>query len=489
MGIPNSLKGNKIMRVVLFYPRGYDNSDGKVNISTLAASLPPLGLASIAAVLRKNDHEVILFDAAMEFTVTNDQWTKKILALKPDVVGFSAITYSFHDAYGICEKIKKSNDSIKTIFGGVHVSWGKTLILKHFPAIDVVIAGEGEYAFLNYIEGSKPDTIPGLFYRNENEFKHGPIQNKSNLCIMDDLPFPAYDLINGFPKKYAMALFSYPKHPNASIISSRGCAYQCSYCDRSVFQNSFRWNSPEYTFELIKWLHKDFGVRHVMFYDDLFTLNRKRVSNLCNLLRNSNLKITYNCIVRIGHIDHDLIKELKSSGCWMVHVGIESGDQDILDMHKEGLSLSDIRRDVEQLHNSGLWVKGLFMMGFPGEKENSIKKTITFASSLPLKDANLTAFTPYAGSPISSTISQLGDFDDCFDNWRNMDCVNFVFIPKEAESKEKLEMYYKEFLTHFYNRPFMRKVYRKMMLQSPHSFWRLIKNAGSFLGYAKNMKS
>jgi radical SAM superfamily enzyme YgiQ (UPF0313 family) len=476
------------MKVVLFYPWFHDTQEGKPSIATLAVSLPPVGLMSIAAVLKKNGHEVIIFDASPDYKATVDKWANRIIAQKPDFVGFSTITANFHNAFSVCKKVKGRSSEITTVFGGVHVSWGKGAIIEKFPEIDYVIAGEGEYSFLKLVNGDNPGTIHGLFYRSNGTGGQGPTQDKSTLCAMDDLPFPAYELIEGFPKKYAMALFSYPKHPGASVISSRGCLYHCSYCDRSVFQKSFRWNSPYYTFELVKWLNVDFGIRHIMFYDDLFTLNKNRVAKLCQMLRQYKPRITFNCIVRIGHIDDDLISELKSAGCWMVHAGIESGDQEILDSHKDGISLSIIRNDIESLHKAGLWVKGLFMMGFPGETEMSIQKTIDFACSLPLKDANLTAYTPYPGAPIMDEIESMGTFDKDWSNWSQMDCVNFVFVPKEIESKEMLEKYYGEFIRRFYHRPCMRSVYRKMLFQCPHSYWRLIRHASSFWKYSKKIK-
>lgn len=483
------------MKIVLYYPRNFDNTNGKADLSTLAVNLPPMGIVTIAAVLRNAGHDVVVMDASLRYKVTDDQWVDKIIQEEPDYVGFSTITPNFLRAYKICEGVKEKNSSIKTVFGGVHVSWGMASILDDYPAIDNIVVGEGEYAFRDLVAGKNPANIAGVYGRENGKTVMGPMQSKETLCKMDDLPFPAYDLVEGFPKSYNMALFSYPKHPGANIISSRGCVYKCSYCDRSVFHSSFRWNSPEYTYDLMKFLNKDYGVKHFMFYDDLFTLNRNRVSKLCTLLREGKMKVTFNCIVRIGHIDSDLIRELKSAGCWMVHVGVESGDQDILDGYKEGLTLEAITRDVNKLHNEGLWVKGLFMMGFPGEKISSIQKTIDFAASLPLKEANLTAFTPYAGAPIYNGIEKLGTFDESPENWKNLDCTKFVFVPNEIidevgeeNGKAVLEDYYGKFLSRFYNRKFMHKVYRKMLFQSPHSYWRLLKNAPVFLRYAMGMK-
>jgi radical SAM superfamily enzyme YgiQ (UPF0313 family) len=169
----------------------------------------------------------------------------------------------------------------------------------------------------------------------------------------------------------------------------------------------------------------------------------------------------------------------------MVSVGIESGDQAFLDTHKDGLDLSVVRRDVGLLHQSGLWVKGLFMMGFPGETEQTIRNTIDFACSLPLKDANMTAFTPFPGAPITATINEFGSFDN---DWAKLDCENFVFVPSTIPSRDILERSRAEFYRKFYSRPFMRRhVYPKMVFQSPHSVGRLIRHAPAFLSFRKNL--
>ena len=444
--------------------------------------MPPVGLASIAAALRAGGHEVVIFDAALDCTISNEQWAAHIAGYGPGIVGFSTITSNFCDAYDVCEKVKRLRTPIKTVFGGVHASWGKDSLLQKYGEIDFIIAGEGEYSFCKLASGEPCSSIEGLYFRNGGSIESGPPHTA--LCDMDSLPFPAYDLLNGFPRRYLLPLFGYPAHPGAGIVSSRGCVYQCSYCDRSVFGKNFRWNSPEYTVEQIAWLKKDFGVRHVNFYDDQFTTNRARVARLCDLLKKRKLGVTFNCIVRIGHIDTDLCRMLKTSGCWMVNVGIESGDQVLLDTFKDGLTLAAIRGDVNALYKSGMYVKGLFMMGFPGETEASIIKTREFANSLPLKDANITAFTPFPGAPISASISAAGSLDD---DWSKMDCEHFVFVPRGIPSREFLREQYKLFIKSFYQRPFLWSIYLTMLFQSPHSFWRLIKNARTFLSYFLKM--
>ncbi len=469
------------MKVILFHPRGRAWAPKGRDIHAVACVMAPIGIASIGAVVRNAGHEVVMMDGALDFYCSNQEWAQRIYKEKPDFVGFSATTLGFLDAYDVCSKVKQLESSIKTVFGGVHVSWGKNKIIEDYPLIDYVIDGEGEYAFRDLLATQGKTPVPSVYSQSFPTFS---TQTSYLQCEMDDLPFPAYDLVAGFPKRYQMPLFGYPKHPGAVIISSRGCVYRCTYCDRSVFHKSFRFNSPEYTFEQMKWLSKDFGVRHINFYDDLFTLNRERVAKLCALITEQKINMSFNCIVRVGHIDNELLKMLKKAGCWMVHVGIESGDQKLLDIHKAGVTIEQIKNDVTRVAAAGLWVKGLFMIGIPGENEESMIRTRKFAMTLPLKDANITAFTPFPGAPISQTIHELGTLDN---DWSKMDCENVVFVSHEAQSKEVIERNRNAFIKEFYERKYMRRIYRTMMVQSPHSYWRLIKHAGSFLRYARSM--
>jgi radical SAM superfamily enzyme YgiQ (UPF0313 family) len=473
------------MKIVLFHPRGFASDPQARRLHHLACTMPPIGLASIAAVLRRAGHRVAILDAALFSSVTNEQWALRIAAEAPDLVGFSAITASFLDAYDVARRVKERDHRIRTVFGGPHVSWGKEKILSRFACVDLVIAGEGEHSFCKLADGAPLGDVEGLYFRNGTGVEHGPPPVG---CDLDTLPFPAYDLLEGFPNRYLMPLFSYPRHPGANVISSRGCIYQCSYCDRSVFGRSFRFNSPEYTAGLVEALATDYGVRHINFYDDLFTLNADRVQRLCGLLsqgRRSH-RIRFNCIVRLGHIDDNLIRLLKDAGCFMVNVGIESGDQSILDKHKCGLTLETIRTDINRIAASGIYVKGLFMIGFPGETVASIARTRDFALSLPLAAANLTAFTPFPGAPITQDIAALGSFDD---DWPKMDCEHFVFVPHEIGSREVLVSQYKAFVKAFYQRRQMRPFYRAMLFRSPHSYLRLVRHGLTFASYARGVNA
>jgi anaerobic magnesium-protoporphyrin IX monomethyl ester cyclase len=362
------------------------------------------------------------------------------------------------------------------VVGGVHVSALRGAILERFPAIDVLVTGEGEKAIAELASGTQPEHIQGLVYREGGGIRDNGL--RTDLVELDTLPFPAYHKLDGFPKRFEAALFNYPKAPTATIISSRGCPYQCSYCDRSVYRRSFRYNSADYLYEHMAYLKKEFGIRHVFFYDDLFTFNRERVEKFCGMLRSKPLGMTFNCAVRVGHADDELLRMLKAAGCWMVSLGIESGSPEILARHKTKVSFGEMKDTVKRIQKTGIRAKGLFMMGLPGETEETIQQTTEFINGLELDDMNMTKFTPFPGSPLYQTIHDEGTFEE---RWELMNCLNFVFVPKGIESKERLDELYKRFVKQFYTGRSWTRKFVPLLFKSPDSARRLFMNLPTFL--------
>lgn len=465
------------MRILLVNPFGSNWIEGKRDMSAIAARMPPIGTLSIAAYLMERGHEVDIQNSSAPVTqIGHGDIASKVTSFRPEVVGFTATTSGFNDAYCQAEIIKNMFPDIRIVFGGVHVSALREKILESFPCIDFVVTGEGEKAMTDLVEGKPVETIQGLVFRNGPAIESNGL--RTDLCELDDLPFPAYRKLEGFPHDFEPPLFNYPRAPAATIISSRGCPYQCSYCDRSVYRRSFRFNSAHYLYEHMAYLKREFRVRHIFFYDDLFTFNRKRIEEFCGLLQKKTLRMTFNCAVRIGHVDDDLLKMLKAAGCWMVSLGIESGDPEMLSRHKSNVDLGEMKKTVKQIQRNGLRVKGLFIMGLPGETEETIKRTADFVEELELDDMNITKFTPFPGSPAYKTIHDEGTFHE---DWELMNCMNFVFIPKGINSQERLEELYRQFIKRFYTgKNYVRK-FGPLMFKSPDSTLRLMKNLPAFL--------
>ena len=459
------------MKVLFVHPYGSNWMGSGKDLTTIFNLMPPLGLLSIIAYLEARGIEASIIDCYAT-PLAADTLVAEIVRRAPDVVGFSCTTSSFLEGYGIASLLKERAPDIITVFGGAHVCSVGVEILDGFPAIDYLVIGEGEVSFYELASSGcrNVEAIPGIGYRHDGK---GILSAARELIAdLDTLPFPAYHRLPQFPHRYTLPLFSFPTAPNTSIISSRGCPYSCSYCDRSVFSRGFRFNSPEYIVEHLRMLHRNYGIRHVFFYDDLFTTDRSRVARFCELKERERLPVTYNCIARLEHVDAELLNLLKRSGCWQVNFGIESGDPDLVKKHRKYYGLDDVRHKLRMVKDTGMRVKGLFMVGLPGETEASIRRTMDYALALPLDEINVTKFTPFPGAPIYRNIREHGEFNE---EWPLMNCVNFVFIP-HGMTKEQLEELYNEFIRRFYRRSRIIRGYTAMIWKSPRSVGTMLRN-------------
>ena len=471
------------MKVLFIHPYGSNWMGVGKDLTTVFNLMPPLGLLSIVAYLEARGIQAEIIDCYATPLAASDL-IAEILRRSPDVVGFSCTTSSFLEGYGFAEMLKERAPEIVTVFGGAHVCSVGVSLLDSFPAIDYLVIGEGEVSFYELAASgfSNVEAIPGIGYRREGK---GTLSATRELIAdLDTLPFPAYHRLPRFPRQYTLPLFSFPTEPNTSIISSRGCPYQCSYCDRSVFSRGFRFNSPEYIVEHLKMLNRDFGIRHVFFYDDLFTTDRSRVARFCELKERERLPVTYNCIARLEHVDAELLALLKRSGCWQVNFGIESGVPEVIRKHRKFYGLDDVQRTLKMVKETGMRTKGLFMVGLPGETGETIRRTIDYALALPLDEINVTKFTPFPGAPVYRDIRDHGEFNE---EWPLMNCVNFVFIPR-GMTREQLEGLYDEFIRRFYRRTRIHWGYATMLWKSPRSVLAFLRNLPEILAFELKQK-
>lgn len=474
--------------ILFIHPLGYTAKNAKSDISRMANIMPPLGLAGIAAYLEQFDIHSDIIDCYANpeaDQLIRDYLTRK----KPSFIGLSCTTSSFYDGLRIAEMAKKITPEVKVIFGGVHVSAMKEQILEQFDIIDYTIVGEGEETLGQLLMGSYETLgdIKGLTFRREDE-KAVFTGYRENQLDLDSLPFPAYDKLAGYPNTYLLPIFNYPSTPNASCISSRGCPYSCSYCDRSVFKRSFRYNSAQYLYNHLEYLKNSFGIKHINFYDDQFTFNRQRIEDFARMIIDRPLGMTFNCAARAEHLDAELLNLMKKAGCWMISLGIETGDPNLLARHRQNPDLTMMREKIMLIKAAGIRVKGLLMMGLPGETEKSIRTSQQYVYSLPIDDFNLAKFTPFPGSPVYKNIKEKGpEMGDFNEDWERMDCMQFLFVPKDM-TQERLEELFIDFYKHHFMRPQVLLGYVTMLWKSPDSWLRFLKNLKSFLAFAKTNK-
>jgi len=481
---------NKKQNILFIHPLGVNWMPGEQDMSRIVNIMAPIGLLNLAAWVDQHGHESAIHDC-YAFPGQEEKIYKYLIKEQPDYIGFTTTTSSFLDSVRIAQKCKEVLPKVKTIFGGVHISALREKLLHDYPVIDYGVVGEGEGLLLELMEsaGSGLEDIEGLIFRNNGDIRFNGFRKK--LMDMDSLPFPAYEKLEGFPSSYQLPIFNYPKAPNTTVITSRGCPYTCSYCDRSVFRRSYRFNSPQYMVDLLTYLHRRYNIKHVNIYDDTFSLKKQRVIDFCELKIKSGLKVAFNCAARAEHIDFEMLKLMKKAGCWMISLGIETGDPELLKKHRSYLPkdvvenpLELIREKVYEIKKAGIRAKGLFMMGLPGETEESINKSMEYVFSLPLDEFNLSKLTPFPGAPLYKGLRNHGEFDE---NWELMNALNFVFIPK-GFTQNRLEERYREFYRRYFSRPKVLLSYISMVWKSPHSWYRFLKNLGTFLSFRKGYR-
>jgi magnesium-protoporphyrin IX monomethyl ester (oxidative) cyclase len=462
------------MRVTLVHPAGFNFVPGQPDFSVLANRMVPIGLIQLAAWLEKHGHPTQVHDCLGPHAPPGCEANAEIiLASDPELVGFSATTPGFMDAFEIAATIKQKRPQIRIVFGNVHVSSIGAPILEHFPEIDYLCIGEGEGAMLDLADGKPPAEIANLVYRDNGVIRANP--RRSRITNLDDLPFPAYEKLAGFPHGYHLPLFAYEKRHGATMITSRGCPYTCSFCDRTVFERLYKINSAQYVYDHMKYLRDRFGVYHINFYDDLFTAHQKRVSELCQLLIEKPLGMHFNCAIRTGHTSDEMLHLLKQAGALMVSMGIESADPGMMERHKAGVTLDAVKHTVRQIHAAGLRAKGLFIFGLPGETPDTLRTTSDFILSLDLDEMNMTKFSPMYGAPIWDECVS-GESGEFIEDWRLMNCLNFVYKPHGFASREEMDALYNWHVRRYYDSKGYRRRFAKRLWQHRWSLWHLVRN-------------
>ena len=351
---------------------------------------PPLGLLSIAAVTRQAGHDVEIIDANLENYTPDD-----ILPLiaDSDIIGITAMTSSIYEAMRIAGKIKHNTTGKGIVLGGVHATvFPQEMIETNL--FDVVVQGEGDMAFINIVKA--------LQYG----YREYPYILKGCEVDINRLPFPAYDLID--VGRYNPHSARSQKMPWTSISTSRGCPFICSFCAKAVFGNKFRAMSPMKVADLMAELKHKYKINELVFYDDIFTLDKARVHELCDLIIKCGLKVDWSCEARVNLVDRELLEHMKAAGCTLVAYGIESGSDKILKTLSKGITKKGVRKAIQLTKDAGLQTLGYFMMGSPGETLETIKETPAFAIELGLDYAQFGITSPQPGSKLYLDYVEMG---------------------------------------------------------------------------------
>lgn len=456
---------------IVFVTPPYDRiAPGYEFVKAVTNQSPSLGLLHLAAEVREFGYRPSIIESDI-CNLSIDAVVEQIVAANPAYVGITLFTVGVWSAAEIARKVKIRLPHTTIIVGGPHISSMATETMQRFSEFDIAVVGEGEEALVLLLRaldnGADLGKVPALCYRDGGDVRLTP-----SLPIdkeLDRLPMPAWDLLPNFPAAYPAAVYDFPRLPVATIAASRGCPFHCKFCDTSTFGARVRAYSPERVFEMIQRLQSDYGVRHILFVDDLFLASKPRTRKLCELIINSGIRITWSCTARVDTVKPDILQLMKKAGCWEISFGLESGSNKIL---KSMDKLADIARSeqaVKWTAAAGIRTKGLFILGYPGETIETIQITKAFIRRLPITIMNLTKFTPYPGSPIYKELYGENIRDD---HWKKMNGMNFLWSP-EGMTVEDLDRHYLDVLVSFYLRPGMLWYYTKLTIRYPAHLTRL----------------
>lgn len=415
---------------------------------------PPIGLAIIGAVLEKECEVLPILDGNFSQDYLTDL-IKKIESTKPDAVGFTALTPTVYNVIESVKLIKEIDKDILVIIGGPHASVLPKKTLIRCPELDVAVSGEGEITIHEIMKGKPLNEIQGIAYRNGADVKVNP--SRTYIKNLDSIPFPAYHLLENFPQGYKPHPPKRTEKQWASIITSRGCPYQCGYCSREAcFGNSFRSNSPEYVTSLIKNLYEKYGVQNITFYDDVFTLNGSRIMKLCNFLLPDNLgfELIWDCETRVDLVNSELLIHMKKAGCHTIAYGIEHGLW-IHDIKGGNATIEQAEKAIRWTHEANLNTIGYFMLGVPNETIHTIKKTIEFAKNLNVNWAQFSITTPIPGSDFyKKAIINNPILDDKWDKlmYESINKMTLPFMLSKNLSEEDLIFWRRQAYIQFYLR-------------------------------------
>ena len=446
------LHNAKRMKILFIYPPD-DVIGMRGKYSYAVDKFQPLGLAYIAAVLEKSGYEVQIIDAKVE-SLSQDEILKRVLSFNPCIVGLSASTFDFCTAKELAKEIKPLGD-YTVLIGGPHVSALPEETMQE-GCFDYGVLGEGEQTMLQlanvFAKGNEKDItdIKGLIFHNGSKIVRTLAQ--PYIGDLDTLPFPARHLLPDIGKYNYRC---YKKLPVATVITTRGCPYQCTFCDRAVFGNRFRMRSTSNIVDEIEMLVDTYGVREVNVIDDVFGIMPDRVIEFCRELIARKLKIVWTCLSRVDHVSLDMLKIMKKAGCWQIAYGIESGNRRILDNINKNVTAETTETAIKWTKIAGIHVLGFLMIGLPGENESSIKDTLKFVKKLPIDRVVFFITQPFPGSELYKNACAEGKIarDVEYRYYHNFCFPKKLAYIADGLSLEILRRYRAQFYREFYLRP------------------------------------
>jgi anaerobic magnesium-protoporphyrin IX monomethyl ester cyclase len=359
-------KGSPLSEVLLLHPAEHGKTFG---------NMPPLGMAWITSFLRSKQIPASLVD----LQVADVAVESLMQAHTPRIVGIGGTSHTRFESFALARRVKSCDPTTLVVYGGSHASFTAEDTLRHIPDIDIIVRGEGERTFYEITEhvlrGSRNfDDVPGLSYRQNGTIVHQPdVERIQNL---DVLPFPYRD---------PQAIQRYDLHleflnvPAASVITSRGCPINCSFCSASaMFGTELTLRSVSNVADEIEMLLHDYHYGGIKFFDSTLTLKRSHVEALCAEIRRRRLTFPWECEIRVNGMSRELLRTMRDAGCYYVDFGVESASPRVLRTMHKGITLEQAENVLKWTNELGIFTKVFFTFGHIGETLDDARATVEF---------------------------------------------------------------------------------------------------------------
>jgi len=420
-------------------------------------AFPPLGIETLAPVLRQHGHRVRMFDTCHP-KMKADHIVQAVNAESPDVIALSFLSTTTYPSTKIMAgRLKEAAPQTPVILGGVFASMNAEFILKDCPHADCVGVGEGEELLPDYLDYlADPGAVAGLVWRNGDKV----IRNEPRPLIrdLDQFPYPdrdslPIDYIESLPLDVP-AVLSLDKF--CTIQTSRGCPYGCIYCDiPSLSNGKWRHRSAEHVLGEMQQLN-DAGYRSIYLTDDHFLLKRARISEICHGIIDRRLEFSWGCEGRVDSAAVDQLSIMSKANCTFLAYGVEAGTQKVLDRLHKNQTLEQIEYAVGEAKRHGIKrAHGFFLVGTPGESEEDILESFRFAARLELDTFGFNRLCVYRGTPLWQEYIERGIIDDQRDwhKWFKCSDIDPTILPSEVVNRARMKGYALLFTHRILGRP------------------------------------
>jgi radical SAM superfamily enzyme YgiQ (UPF0313 family) len=384
------------------------------------ATQEPLHLGFLASYLEKNNTEVRIIDE-----LAGQDVKREIEKYGPKIVGITATTPVFPDACDIADECRKNG--ILTVMGGVHVSVMPDEALEH---ADIVVKGEGEQAIVDIVNNHDIDSR---------------IISRPYIKNLDDIPPPARHLMDMefYLKVRDRITQSYlhfvpPFTPTASILTSRGCPYDCVFCHNTWKNMPFRFHSAERVIAEIEELKQTYSIGALFFIEDNLFVNKKRLLKICAEMKSRNIAIPWGANSRVDHVDLDFFKSAKDAGCEQITFGFESGSQNVLDTLRKKTTVEQNVHAIEVCNQLGIIPQGTIIIGNPGETLEDLEKTKAFIQNSAIESVGICIATPFPGTQLWNWAEEQNRIPDTY-NWSDFNYHNVPIPLCDAVDMEELK--------------------------------------------------